>query len=162
MQTGARTRWNGRWWVLAAIVWTLFVWVGRIRNVLADDQTEGAARIGVLVLCASFVLPTLVLVASLLRRRGEVGSLSVWLARGLLVWSGAFWLWRMGEMVITGGREPAFVAVHAVLGVVSVSLWALALRAMSLRARSLRARSLWGVTGSSVIEGYSEQIAPSS
>ncbi len=66
----ARTRWNGRWWVLAVIVWTLFVWVGRIRNVLADDQTEGAA-IGVLVLCASFVLPTLVLVASLLRRRGE-------------------------------------------------------------------------------------------
>lgn len=128
-----------------AVAWTLFVWVGRIRNALADDELATGERMAVLVLCASFLVPTLALVVSLLRNRGAVTEVGRWLVVALLGWSSVFWAWRVGGLLLGGDRGVGFVVVHAVLAVVSVTLWAI---------------SLWAITDSSVAERNSEEIAP--
>src|SRR5690606_6999379 len=51
----------------AFVVWTLFVWIGRIRNAVTDTALSGSDRIGPLVLSGIFVVGALVLGALLYR-----------------------------------------------------------------------------------------------
>lgn len=123
-------------WLAALVGWTLFVWVGRIRNVNADPEAAGADYWGPMVLSLSFV----VLVAAVgitwwLRRRtgatadrGAAGRYraALWSLAG---WTTAVWVVRAGDIALTSDRGAAFIAVHVVLAVVSIGLSIAAVRA---------------------------------
>lgn len=107
------------------MAWTLFVWVGRIRNGVADPELDGAALAGVLVLSLSFV--ALALVVGTLAWRDRRGAPTAKLRRLVGVtalWTTAVWLVRMADIAFAGDHEAGFVMVHVALGVVSIALWA--------------------------------------
>lgn len=121
----------------AAVVWTWFVWVTRIRNALDDDALGGASLAGVVALSASFLLLSAAVAVLALRgaRGGRPPTRTSPLGRTVAVtalWSALVWAVRVvdiafvddGSVVWLGGHDPAFVVVHAVIGVLSVTLWA--------------------------------------
>jgi hypothetical protein len=116
-------------------VWTLFVWVGRIRNALTDDALEGWDRNGPLLLALSFVVPALVLAVVLVRHAAgsaarAPGRLLTQGTIALVAWTTAVWVVRAGDIALGRDHEAAFVVVHLVLAVVSISLGVLAARAV--------------------------------
>ncbi len=119
--------------MVSLLAWTLFVWVGRVRNALADPDLSGADRVGPLLLSVSFVVPAVVLAVVLVssaRRARGVGRV---LRAGVLAlagWTCGVWVVRMADIAFGGDWEVGFVAVHAVLAVVSIALAALAARAV--------------------------------
>lgn len=127
-------------WLAAAVCWTLFVWVGRVRNALGDPSMDGTTLGGVLLLSASFILGALVVAVMAWRGRAAQPGIAlvriVWL---LTAWSTVVWASRITDIAMVGDHAIAFVAVHAVIGSVSVILWV--------------------VTGFSIVERYSGEIA---
>lgn len=99
--------------VLALALWTLFVWVGRIRNALPAD--EGA---GPVLLAATFVALAVVVLAT----RGA----RPWVL-ALAGWTVAVWAVRAVDIAVLSDHDAGFVAVHLVLASVSIALawWAL-------------------------------------
>jgi hypothetical protein len=113
---------------VAFLAWTGFVWVGRVRNALGDGTLDGADRWGPLLLACSFLLPSAVLaVWTIAEWRGgaTVGRRS---ASSRLLLTTIVWFVRAADIAFAGDREPAFVAVHVVLAVVSITLGLLAVR----------------------------------
>ena len=124
-----------RRWLVALGVWTLFVWATRIDNVLAQDDLTGVGRAARLALALSFTVGGVALLAIAWRTRDRV------LHRGeaLLVdvfcwWTIAVWVVRVVQISL-GDHEAAFIAVHAVLGIVSIALAALTLRSTTMPLR---------------------------
>lgn len=99
--------------LLVLVGWTVFLWISRLRNVLADDDLTAfgtAWRIGVVVV---FVV------------------LAVFAAGGRLVgvliaWTVGYWLVRGGGILLDDDHDAGFKAIHTVLMVVSIGLamWA--------------------------------------
>lgn len=138
----ARTR-RAAFAVGSFLLWTLFVWVGRVRNALGDPGLDDRGRSGPLLLALSFVVPSLLLVAGLVvaqRRRRSLAPAASTLLRVLVAWTAVLWLFRAGDIVLTSDEGVAFVVVHVVLAVVSIALGAWAL-AEDRRARSSGAGS---------------------
>ena len=120
--------------VVLLLAWTLFVWVGRVRNALGDPELSGSERLGPLLLATSFVLPAVVLAVVLFssaRRSRGVGPVLRYGVLALAAWTCGVWVVRMIDIAFGGDWEVAFVVVHAVLAVVSVVLAVLAARAVS-------------------------------
>lgn len=116
--------------------WTLFVWVGRIRNALTDPALAGGGRTGPLVLASSFVVPAVgVGVLAYLARPSHVGQSRAARSRlrtGVLVlaaWTTVVWIVRVADIAFGGDRSGGFIVVHSVLGVVSIGLAVLVVRA---------------------------------
>lgn len=126
-------------WLVATVGWTLFVWIQRVRNALGDASLGDGALVGVLLLSASFVIGALVVAWLAWRGRGAPVSLAlvrvVWL---LTAWSTV--ASRITDIAVAGEHEVGFVAVHTVIGLASVMLWA--------------------ITAFLIIERDSEEIAP--
>ncbi len=99
---------------LALPLWTLFVWLARVRNVVRDD----GVGVGVLVPLGLCVLAGWALAD---RRRG---------VRVLAAATVAVWAVRL-PLVLAHDHAGAFKAVHAALAVVSVALAFLSLRAVA-------------------------------
>ena len=120
------------------LLWTLFVWGGRIRNALGDPELDDGGRTGPLLLSVSFVVPSVVLVVAVIvaqRRRRSLAPAASALLRVLVAWTTVLWLFRAGDIVLTSDEGVAFVVVHVVLAVVSIALGAWAV-AEDRRARS--------------------------
>lgn len=114
-----------RWWTAAAVLWTVFVWGGRIRNALADPDLSGATLVGVVALSLSFLVLAALVAVLAWRSRGDGAGRALSLAVGVTtVWTTAVWLVRMADIALAGDHEAAFVMVHVTLGVVSIGLWA--------------------------------------
>jgi hypothetical protein len=129
--------------VAALVLWTLFVWGGRIRNVLSDADAEGAQRWGTLALSVSFVALALVTAVLFVRRvrsagaenggvrhgaaghRGAVAASRVAL-QALAGWTTVVWILRAGDIALAGDHAVGFVVVHVALAAVSIALaaWA--------------------------------------
>lgn len=113
-----------------AVAWTVFVWATRIRNALGDDSLEGGALAGVLLLSASFLAGSLVVVLAAVdavrqRRLGErwpTTTLSVSVVV-MAAWNAVVWASRMVGIATNGSHDFAFVAVHVVIGLSSIALW---------------------------------------
>jgi hypothetical protein len=111
--------------------WTLFVWVGRIRNAMNDPALAGGGRVGPVVLALTFIVPA---VLAILARPGHGwerhGSRSRLRAAVLVLaaWTTVVWIVRMADIAFGGDHPIGFIAVHCVLGVVSITLAVLAVR----------------------------------
>ncbi len=109
--------------ILAA--WTLFVWLGRVRNVLADDTLTGWSAGWRLALSSSFVVLALAVVAAVVHQRATAAAgptPALRLGAGALAALGiAVWAVR-GTDIAVGDHSAAFIAVHVVLAVVTIAL----------------------------------------
>jgi hypothetical protein len=117
--------------VLAFALWTLFVWAGRVSNVLRDDSLSAGGKAGRLALAASFAVPAVVLVIwRAWHWRSRTASPIAVLATALAAWTVGVWVVRTIE-IARHHHDAGFVAVHAVLAVVSVVLAGFAVRALA-------------------------------
>jgi hypothetical protein len=122
--SGERLSRAGGWapWVLVG--WTLVVWGGRIRNIVADDELAGFELVWRLGLAVTLVALALVAGAALVTKRSVLLAVRV-----LALFTIGVWVVRLLG-IATGGHSAAFVAVHAVLATVSVGLSVWALRSL--------------------------------
>lgn len=102
--------------LLVLPLWTLFVWVGRIRNIVDGDESKAGVIIPI-------ILTVLALVALVDRRRGlpllAVATVAVWAVRV--------------PIVLLRDHSVGFKVVHVVLALVSIGFAALSMRALSRR-----------------------------
>ncbi len=111
--------------IIALVGWTLFVWGGRVRNIIADDQLAGSEylwrlclAVGLVALALAAAIPLAVRSLARFQRPSAlalatIGSL-VWLARGV--------------DILLGDHETAFIVVHLVLAAVTLALSAWVVR----------------------------------
>jgi hypothetical protein len=113
------------------VVWTLVVWVPRIRNIWSDDELSTRGQLGRTVLALSLIVPALIVAGVLWRRRGEklLGTAKI-IVIGFASWTVVVWLVRGGSILLAD-HDAAFKAVHTVLAVVSIGLSALAVRSVT-------------------------------
>jgi hypothetical protein len=122
-------------WLAPFLLWTLFVWGGRIRNAVADDAGATAA----IVLSLTFVVPALVVAVAWVletRRAGSssrVATVRRTVGQGLAAWTIAVWLVRGVDIALLGDHDIAFVVVHLMLALVSILLAAAVLVVTWLR-----------------------------
>lgn len=113
------------WSFVALVAWTGFVWIGRIRNALADDSLTGWDRAAPILLSATFLVSAAVLAVRWFVevRRGVLPSRG--LRAGVVVfccWTVGVWLVRGADIAFAGDHDAGFVVVHSVLALVSIAL----------------------------------------
>ena len=114
----------------AFVGWTMFVWIGRIRNALADADLTGTGRVVTLLISVLFVVGAVMAGAALFRDRQAPSvrsSSALRLCVGILTgFTVAIWSVRLVSIVVDHSDDLAFVAVHAVLAALSIGLglWA--------------------------------------
>jgi cobalamin synthase len=114
---------SSRRWTIALCAWTGIVWTTRIGNIWNDDALTNGEKWGRTGLAMSFTLLALVVVVGLVTR----SSWQRLAVRVLAAWTTAVWVVRAFG-IATGDHEAAFIAVHVVLAIVSISLAAQAVR----------------------------------
>ncbi len=123
--------------IVVLVAWTMFVWGGRVRNVLADQTLDGAGRTGPLLLSGSFVASALVVaVLALVDRRSDSNRFDAPLRVAvvvLAVWTTGVWVVRSIGIAVFGDHPVGFVAVHVVLGAVSIAVAVWAVRSIGSR-----------------------------
>ena len=104
-----------------AVAWTAVVWVGRIRNVVGDNDLAGGARTWRIVVALIFlVLAGMVATVPLgLWHRRPLGSTR--LVAVFCLWTIVFWTVRGGGMLF-GDHEIGFKVVHTVLALTFIGL----------------------------------------
>ncbi len=112
-------------WV--AVAWTAVVWVGRIRNVVGDDDLSGGARIWRIVVAVVFLVLAALLSTVALGRwhRRPLGSTR--LVAIFCLWTIVFWAVRGGGLLFAD-HDAGFKVVHTVLAVTSIGLAAVLYR----------------------------------
>lgn len=122
--------------VVPILVWTLFVWSSRIRNVWTDDDLSTAGqwlRTGYAVVFLAFAIALVVRLWP--RRRDPIGGRDQRLLAVFIAWSVAFWLIR-GIGIIVDDHTTSFTVIHTILMVISLFLAALAATAVQWRSIS--------------------------
>jgi hypothetical protein len=104
------------------VIWTLFVWTSRIRNVWADEDLTTGGQILRTGYSVVFLTGGLFAAWVLWSRRGSAlrSSDRVGLAV-FFAWSVVFWLIR-GIGIIVDDHDAGFTAIHTVLMVISLGL----------------------------------------
>lgn len=127
-RTGGESNARGRGplavWVMVG--WTLFVWVNRIRNVMADPDLGGSARLGPILMSVALIVAALVVGFVAWSGRGPSLSSAV---RVLAASTTVVWVVRSVDIVASGDHPVPFVVVHVSLAVVSIGVAVWALRA---------------------------------
>ncbi len=127
--SGVESRQHG-WWrqwrsVIALTAWSLFVWVGRVRNVIADDVLDAEGRNLRLALALSFVVPAAILgvgaVVVRLQQRAAPQTV-LGLAVALASWTVVVWVVRGSDIAFDGGYDVGFRLVHSALALASIVL----------------------------------------
>lgn len=129
---------------MAFLAWTVLVWAGRVRNVLADPALDGL-RSAPAALSLSFLVPACglaVLLVPVAAGRASPRVVGGWRGAlaGLTWWTTGVWVVRAGDIALFGDHPVGFVAVHLVLAVVSVALGWTALRRWRWTGASLNIR----------------------
>jgi hypothetical protein len=117
---------RGRRLLVAFGAWTIFVWATRV-GTAADEGAWGRVALAV-----AFTVAGLALLAVAWRvhsRRLTAGE--VLAVRAAAVWTIGVWLVR-GVQIALADHDAAFMAVHLVLGAVSIALAVAVLRASTL------------------------------
>lgn len=123
--------------LIALSVWTLFVWVGRVRNVLAggpggDGEFTGWSFTWRLLVAVGFAGAGLALGVFLIRDRNDsaIAPLTARFAL-LLAAVGSVWWFVRGAGILAGDYAFGFKVVHSVLAVVTIVVSALVLRSLA-------------------------------
>jgi hypothetical protein len=125
MDTRTRRTW---WTVVAFAAWTLFVWVGRIRNVWADATLDTAGKVGSSALAASFVVfAALTLVWAVKQRRSGLPACTLYLVGPFAAWTAGVWVVRSAAIWVHD-HPVGFKLLHTVLAAASIALAALAVK----------------------------------
>ena len=112
---------------LALVAWTFFVWTTRIANIWRDEDLSTREQVGRTALALSFTVLAVAVLVTLWRGSAPASRASRVAVGALAAWSVAVWVVR-DVRIAFGDHDAAFVAVHVVLGVVSVVLAVLAWR----------------------------------
>ena len=107
-------------WVL--VIWTVFLWLSRLRNVLADDDLSDTGRNVRIAVVVVFVLLALGAAAGLVFRRPKAMIV-------LIFWTVVYWFVR-GTGILIGDWSVGFKVVHTLLWIVSFGAAALAAYAL--------------------------------
>jgi hypothetical protein len=109
-------------WTIGFAIWTLFVWVGRVRNIGADEALEGFEVVWRLGLALTFVvLGVVTLIACWRASAGRTARL-LRVVRPFAVVTTAVWVVRAGGILLDASHEGGFKVVHTVLALVSIAL----------------------------------------
>ena len=108
---------------LALCAWTLFTWFTRVPLLVRDHSLSVGGKVVSLVPVLIFVLGAVGVATAVLRRLDSAGQAVLALA----AWTVLYWPVRLA-FVLTNDHPAAFYVVHAVLGLVAVTLSALAAR----------------------------------
>jgi hypothetical protein len=109
----------------ALVVWTFLVWTTRIGNILRDDTLSSSGKASALALAVSFTA-FVVLTTRAIWRRQPAGGLVI----GFAAWTIGVWAVK-GVDILRSNHSVAFIAVHTVLGLVSIALALLTLRELT-------------------------------
>lgn len=121
---------------LALAGWTLFVWIGRIRNLAQEPGPIGEAGRWSLVGSIVFTVLGLVLVLAIVAARFGPVPVPIRSVVGALgVLTTGVWVVRAVEIALDD-HPAGFIAVHLVLAVVSIGLAAAAWRAVAPHSRA--------------------------
>jgi hypothetical protein len=104
-------------WVMPLVLWTVLVWVSRIRNVLGDEDLDGFGttwRLG-----AAIIFIALGLACGSWLLRGKPGGVALMV---LAVWSVCYWLVRGIGILLDSNHDASFKVVHTVLMLVTFAL----------------------------------------
>ena len=103
------------------VAWTIVVWVGRVRNVLGDDDLTTLDRSWRLVVAATFLAFAGLSIAVIggWWRRHPVGTTR--LVAVFCLWTTAFWGVR-GFGMLFGDHDAGFKLVHTAIALVSIAL----------------------------------------
>ena len=108
---------------IALAVWSLLVWTTRIRNIWTDEELNTGEQWTRTALALSFTVLALAVGHAVYHR-------TTWrptAVRALAGWTIAVWVVR-SVGIATADHDGAFIAVHLVLAVISITLAVLALR----------------------------------
>lgn len=94
--------------ITALVVWTVLLWLSRLRNVVRDDDLGAGGTTWRVVVVVVFVGSALFAAS---------GRFVTW----LVVWTVGFWVVRGGGILIDD-HDLAFTVVHTALMVVSIAL----------------------------------------
>lgn len=115
--------------VWALVGWTLFMWVGRIRNILLDEALSGWSQLWRAMLALSFVGLAIVVAGFVVRSirtasgpRGLNSLVQAQRAAGVLAIYGMVVWGIRGVDILLGAHSVAFKVVHAVLATVTIGL----------------------------------------
>jgi hypothetical protein len=111
--------------VAVLVGWTLFVWTTRVGNIWRDHALDAGQKLGRTGLALSFTALALVALVAYVQRRP-------WLAQAVLVlagWTTVVWIER-SVGIVRDHHSAAFVTVHVILAVISITLSALAAKAV--------------------------------
>ena len=108
------------------LVWTLFVWSSRIRNVWTDDDLSTGGQVlrtGYALVFLGFAVAVVVMLWQ--RRPEPLGATGQRVLALFLAWTVVFWLIR-GIGIIVDDHTTSFTVIHTVLMVISIGLagWA--------------------------------------
>lgn len=113
---------------IALIVWTFFVWVGRLRNIIVDEAAFEWSEAWRPLLVATFigmaVIATVLLFLLLRASTERFDRQHRWYRRSIMVLAGfgiVVWLVR-GPDIAFGEHSVGFIVVHSVLAVVTIGL----------------------------------------
>ena len=109
---------------LALVAWSFLVWTTRIGNIWGDDALSTGEKWGRTGLALAFTVLAGATAWALWQRAGWLRTATLALAG----WTVAVWVVR-AVGIATGDHDAAFIAVHLVLAIVSITLAALAARA---------------------------------
>lgn len=99
-----------------------------MRNILGDDALSASSRNQSLLLSATFWIPAVLLAVAVGASAMKKLPMSTWVRSGLMglaTWSVLVWVFRAVDIALTSDRGVAFIVVHVVLGVISITLAAL-------------------------------------
>ena len=118
---------------IALAAWSLLVWTTRIRNIWSDDALSTGEQWGRTALALSFTVLAIAVGIAVYRRAS-------WLRPVVLAlsgWTVVVWVVR-SVGIASADHEGAFIAVHLVLAVISITLAALAAREVTQPSRLLQ------------------------
>ena len=112
--------------LIPLLIWTLFVWSSRIRNVWTDEDLSTGGQLLRTGSAIVFLAFGITLTAMLWRRRPEpLDPLGQRVLVAFLAWTVAFWLIR-GIGIIVDDHTTSFTVIHTILMIISIGLaaWA--------------------------------------
>ncbi|HJP15558.1 MAG TPA: hypothetical protein QF762_01150 [Acidimicrobiales bacterium] len=116
-----------RLWVLT--IWTVFIWVNRVRNLISDSEVTSSEKIWVFIISGIFFFLALISLTLLVGFWKKYGSGTARFAAIFGLGTSAFWFIRGVGILFASHHDFGFKFIHLGLALVSIFLGSLLYRA---------------------------------